>query len=153
MLENREAVDRNSLLVQQLRDIGHIMRSAAEGRGSQKRILMIVQREGTITQRALTERLRIQYGSASEVLGKLESAGLICRTPNEADRRTTDITLTHAGESAAEEARKERKARQAQMFDCLSDEEKDALTALLEKVNAAWEQQYGKPSPRPRKSR
>ena len=47
-----------------------------------------------MTQKALTARLGVQPGSASEVLNKLEQAGLILRTPSETDHRTTDIHLT-----------------------------------------------------------
>ena len=80
------------------------MQHISEGKGSQKRILMILKENPGITQRELTRHLGIQPGSASEVLGKLESAGLIRRTPSEIDRRTTDITLTEAGAALGREA-------------------------------------------------
>lgn len=135
--------DIHAQLVRYLRDIGHMLRGASEGRGSQKRILMIVQKAGRITQSELTERLHIQPGSASEVIGKLEAAGLILRTPNENDKRTTNITLTQAGETAARQAAQEQKERHAHMFVCLSEEEKAQLASLLQKVDAAWAQEYG----------
>ena len=46
-----------------------------EGRGGQNRVLTILKEEGEMTQRALTERLGIQPGSASEIIGKLEKGG------------------------------------------------------------------------------
>ena len=95
-----------------------------------------------MTQRELTSRLRIQPGSASEVLGKLEAAGLITRAQSESDKRTTDVTLTPAGRETAKEAAAQRAARNAQMFSCLSEAEKAALLALLERVNAAWDELY-----------
>lgn len=134
--------DRNDRLIINLRDLSHIMRSLYEGKASQKRILMILNRTGKITQRDLTERLEIQPGSASEILSKLENAGLILRTQNEADRRTADVCLTDAGRELAAEALAQRQKRHEEMFSCLSDEERQELLSLLEKVCADWKTRY-----------
>lgn len=136
------ATDMNDKLLINLRDLGHIMRLLYEGKASQKRILMILNESGTITQRDLTERLGIQPGSASEILSKLEHAGLIIRTQNEADRRMTDIRLTDAGKELATEALVQRKKRHEEMFSCLSEEEKQELLSLLEKVSVDWRKRY-----------
>lgn len=129
-------------LIINLRDINHVMRSLYEGRGSQKRILIVLQETGTITQRELTERLGIQPGSASEVIAKLEDAGNILRIPSESDRRTMDIALTEQGRSLAEILLTQREKRHEEMFSCLSEEEKNALLGLLEKINEDWETRY-----------
>lgn len=137
------AADINNKLIINLRDMSHIMRSLYEGRGSQKRILIILEETGSrITQRELTERLGIQPGSASEVIAKLESADAIKRTPSETDRRTVDIELTDTGKLLASEAREQRANRHEEMFSCLTDDEKSKLLSLLEKVNADWEERY-----------
>lgn len=142
-MKNRyEYLDMNNKLIWNFRDIAHTMRHISEGKGSQKRVLMILLETGGITQRELTQRLGVQPGSASEVIGKLEAAGFLIRSPSETDRRTADISLTEAGRSAAEEAYTQRKVRHQQMFSCLSDGEKETLLDLLEKVNFAWDQQY-----------
>lgn len=101
--------------------------------GSQKRILIILKEAGPLTQKELTERLGVQPGSASEILSKLENAGLIIRTQNEIDRRTTDIQLTDAGTELALEAAELRQQRHEEMFSCLTLEEKATLLSLLEK--------------------
>ncbi|MBQ7777523.1 MAG: MarR family transcriptional regulator [Oscillibacter sp.] len=142
MKDRYETLDKNHKLVWNLRDIGHTMRHISEGRGSQKRILMFLREFGEITQRELTERLGIQPGSASEVIGKLETAGFLVRTPSYTDRRTTNIALTEEGKTAAEEAALQREERHQQMFSCLSGEEQDTLLSLLEKLNADWETKY-----------
>lgn len=129
-------------LILNLRDLGHVIRFLYEGKGSQKRILIILYEAGGMTQRELTERLGIQPGSASEVIGKLESAGLILRKPSENDRRTVDIRLTPSGEIKAREASMQRRKRHQEMFSCLSEEEKDMLLRLAEKLNADWESRY-----------
>ena len=52
------------------------------------------------------------------------------------------MRLTEAGEAAAKEAYAQRMARNAQMFAFLSEQEKAALLALLERVNEAWDTLY-----------
>ncbi len=134
--------DQYDELIIGLRDISHTMRFLYEGRGSQKRILIVLLEAGTITQRELTARLGIKPGSASEVLAKLEDAGLISRTRSENDRRTVNVELTEAGRSAAVEAAKQRQSRHMNMFACLSDDEKNTLLHLLEKINKDWDHRY-----------
>lgn len=139
---NYKEMDMDNKLIMNLRDLGHMIRFLFEGKGSQKRILIILNETGKMTQRELTERIGVQPGSASEVIGKLESAGLIRRTPSEADRRTTDIQLTEAGKARAEEAAAQRKKRHQEMFSCLSEEEKETMLTLIEKLNADWDSRY-----------
>ena len=134
--------DINGRLIINFRDISHTMRFLYEGKGSQKRILIVLLETGKITQRALTERLGIQPGSASEVIAKLENAGLIRRTVSEEDRRTADISLTEEGKKQAAEAAEQRNRRHEQMFSSLSEDEKVQLLTLLEKINLDWKRCY-----------
>lgn len=137
------ASDINRKLIINLRDLSHTMRCLYEGRGSQRRILIVLCESGCrMTQRELTMRLGIQPGSASEIIAKLESAGYVRRTPNRADRRTADIELTDAGRKAAEEALGQREKRHEEMFSCLTDEDKKSLLSLLEQLNSDWEERY-----------
>lgn len=139
---NYKDMDIDNKLIMNLRDLGHMLRFLFEGKGSQKRILIILNETGEITQRELTEKIGIQPGSASEVIGKLENAGLIRRSPSETDRRTTNVQLTEEGRLQAEEAVGQRKTRHQEMFSCLSEEEKNTLLALIEKLNAEWDYRY-----------
>lgn len=129
-------------LIMNLRDISHVMRFLYEGKASQKRILIILDESETVTQRELTERLGIKPGSASEILSKLENAGLIIRTQNKEDHRTMDICLTDDGRNLAAEALAQRKKRHEEMFSCLSEEEKQNLQTLLERVCSDWRIRY-----------
>lgn len=138
------SADINEKLIINLRDIGHMMRMQYEGKASQKRILIILRESGTLTQKELTERLGIQPGSASEILSKLESAGLIVRIQNETDRRTTNIMLTDYGNELASAAVEQRQKRHEEMFSCLTSEEKETLLSLLEKVRTDWESRFAK---------
>lgn len=142
MNESYPSLDQNNKLIWNFRDIGQTMRRIYEGRGSQKRVLILLREHPGMTQKELTARLGVQPGSASEVLAKLEQGGLLCRTPSETDRRTAVLRLTPAGELQAQEAARRRKARHEEMFAVLTAEEKDTLLALLEKVNAHWDATY-----------
>lgn len=138
-----QAADINEKIILHLRDLSHIMRCLYEGRGSQKRVLMVLyDLGGSTTQRELTECLGIRPGSASEVFAKLEHAGHIQRTVNAQDRRTAVVALTDTGKLLAEEAKRQRNLRHETMFSCLSDSEKEELLALLEKVGSDWEYRY-----------
>lgn len=141
-LKHYREADIPQKLIINLRDINHVMRSLYEGKGSQKHILIILDEIGTITQRELTERLGIQPGSASEVIAKLEDAGNIVRVPSESDRRTMDIALTEQGRILAETLLAQREKRHEEMFSCLSEEEKNSLLRLLEKINEDWKTRY-----------
>lgn len=129
-------------LLHNLRNAGHMIRNLSEGRASQKRILVLLNKSGVVTQRALTKTLHVQSASSSEILTKMEEAGLILRTPNEEDRRTMDISLTEAGRNEAEAAAKEIAALRKEMFTCLNEEEKTILLSLLEKLNGEWDIRY-----------
>ncbi|MBQ8093658.1 MAG: MarR family transcriptional regulator [Clostridia bacterium] len=145
MREQYPEMDLNKRIIWNFWDISHTMRRISEGKGSQKRILILLLEEGkALTQKELTDRLEVQPGSVSEVLGKLENAGLIIRTPNAEDRRTIDICLTADGEKAAKEAYQRRCERHTQMFTALTDTEKETLLGLLEKINLDWAGKYKK---------
>lgn len=138
-----QSADMNDRLVMSLRDVSHLMHKQYEGKASQKRILIILHESGTLTQRELTERMGIRPGSASEILSKLESAGLIVRSANETDRRNVDVRLTDEGARQALDAVGQRQRRHQEMFSCLSEEEQQTLLSLLEKVHKDWEGRFG----------
>ncbi|MBO6060581.1 MAG: MarR family transcriptional regulator [Clostridia bacterium] len=132
----------NDKLMIGFRGVGRAMRSGFEANVGQKRILMMLAEQGELTQRELTERLGIRPGSASEILAKLENAGLIARTQNEEDRRKVDVSLTESGAALAAESAEKRSGLSEEMFSCLSDGEKETLLSLLEKLRADWAERY-----------
>lgn len=139
-----DAAGTDDRLIMNLRDLSHILHFLYEGKGSQKRTLIVLaEAGGRITQRELTERLGIRPGSASEVIAKLESAGFVARTPSAADRRTAEVVLTPEGAAEAAAAKRQRQSRHQEMFACLTEAEKSELLALLEKLNGHWQSRYG----------
>ncbi|MCD8218033.1 MAG: MarR family transcriptional regulator [Clostridiales bacterium] len=138
-MERYENADTNDRIVINLRELGHKIRFQFAGKGSQERVLEILKERGDITQRELTERLGIKPGSSSELVAKLEHAGMIRRSPNEKDRRMMNLSLTEAGMKQAMKVDGLREKRQEEMFSMLTSEEKEILLELLEKVNHGWE--------------
>lgn len=55
--EQYKHLDQNNKLIWNFRDIGHTMRQIAEGRTSQKRILILLRETAGMTQKELTARL------------------------------------------------------------------------------------------------
>ena len=62
MNEQYGSLDQNNKLIWNLRDIGHTMRQIFDGRGSQKRILILLRETAGMTQKELTSRLGVQPG-------------------------------------------------------------------------------------------
>lgn len=129
-------------LLVMLSKLSRLSRSAFDGKTSQNRILHLLLDEAAMTQRELTEHLGIQPGSASEVMKKLENAGLISRTVSESDRRAVDVCLTADGVAKAEEYMQQRTQRINEMFSCLSADEQQLLLSFLERLGENWSQRY-----------
>ena len=133
-----ESLDTDGKLFALIQALGHAGRFRFDERGGQNRVLHILPAEGSMTQRALTERLGIQPGSASELVGKLERAGLISRTPSALDRRTADVSLTPAGLAQREQRAAWEQQERTGLFGALSEQEKQTLLTLLERLHADW---------------
>lgn len=137
-----EITDKNERIIHNIRDISRTMLELYEGKSSQKRVLILIREMGEITQRELTLRMGIKPASVSELLTKLENNGMIVRRPSKADRRMLILSLTNTGEAVAIHYGEQREKRHDEMFRCLSDGEQDTLIALLEKINADWNEKY-----------
>ena len=102
---------------------------------SRERLLVLIgQQEGGIRQKDLLEKVHIGAPAMSELVGKLEDDGYIVRTVDPEDRRATLLSLTEKGQARAAEVEDERAEQFKAAFASLSDEEKEALAAILDKL-------------------
>ena len=101
--------------------------------GSRYRILALLHERGKIGQQEMQSLLGIKPGSLSELLAKLEKKGLIQRKKNDVDKRNRDIVLTVAGQAWLRDHTNSGQNAQP-VFEALSAEEKDQLSALLDKL-------------------
>ena len=118
---------------------GHFLHLHAGGRSGQQHILVKLHKSGGhMTHRDLQEAAGISSASISEVLSKLECAGLITRTRSDEDRRQLDIALTQGGTTRAEELIERRREFERQCLTCLSEQEQEQLVTLLDRLAEHW---------------
>lgn len=100
----------------------------------QGRIMALLSEQDGLSQRELAELLHIRPSSLSELLDKLESAGMIQRMQNLADKRISHIFLTDLGKSTAATLKDSRQEKHDQLMSALSDDEQSMLSQLLDKL-------------------
>lgn len=106
------------------------------GRGmSRERLLTIISEyPDGIRQKDLAEAAGINASSASEVVSRLEDDGYLVRVIDESDKRATLLKLTEMGAVRAEEIRSERDSFLDDLFGRLTEDEKQTLSDLLDKL-------------------
>ena len=90
--------------------------------------------EGGVRQKDIGTEIGINPSSLSEQINRLEADRYIERTANPEDRRSTLISLTEKGRARAYEVQDERQSTAAELFANLTEEEKDTLLELLNKL-------------------
>lgn len=99
-------------------------------------VLLYFSRKGALPMRVMGERLQLHPTSVTNIVDRLESDGLVRRTPHPTDRRTTLVEITDAGLQRRESAT-------AAVVDVnlglkgLTDRQTEQLTGLLAKVRRA----------------
>jgi DNA-binding MarR family transcriptional regulator len=97
--------------------------------------LATVERCGPLTPSELAGLERVARPTVTRVLTRLEEAGLISRTPDPVDRRSTLVTVTPAGAALLDEARTRKDAFLSERLDGLSPADRATLAraaAILE---------------------
>lgn len=104
----------------------------------QGRVLALLKIQPEISTGDLSYLLGIRQQSLSELLGKLEKAGYITRTPLENDRRVMMVKLTEKGKAAQQEP-----PEFSGLFDCLTPEEQETLNSYLDRIISKAEAELG----------
>lgn len=136
MAEHLQERIENGSLTELMEMCGHLLHHRPEvmsARG-QQRILMILVEQECLSQRQLQEMLRIQPGSMSEILTKLERKGLLMRERGE-DRRGNLLRITEAGRRAVAEVAP---AQDENLFSSLTAEQQKQLKSLLQPLLKDW---------------
>ena len=94
--------------------------------------MLVLWEEGSVTVKALGERLLLDFGTLTPLLKKLEAKGLVARRRSKEDERNLIVTITDSGEQLKEQA----KSIPAAMARCvnLEPEEAQQLYRLLYKM-------------------
>ncbi|MFD9706274.1 MarR family transcriptional regulator [Lentzea sp. NPDC059081] len=99
-------------------------------------VLLYFSRKGALPMRVMGERLQLHPTSVTNIVDRLETDGLVRRTPHPTDRRTTLVEITDAGLQRRESAT-------AAVMEVnlglkgLTDRQTEQLTDLLAKVRRA----------------
>jgi DNA-binding MarR family transcriptional regulator len=99
--------------------------------------LSTIERHGPLTPSELATRERIQRPTVTRVVARLEEAGLIARTADIYDRRSSLLAVTDAGRALLEEQRTRKTAFLASRLEGLTPDERDTLERaadILERV-------------------
>lgn len=120
-----------------LRTCGHYLYHRFGKNMGQGRILAILSERESMTQKELQEMLRIQPGSATEILTKLEEKGMLRRKKDQEDKRRCIIELTEEGREAYN-SRKQQEEERSQLFTSLDETEQEELKKLLGKLLESW---------------
>lgn len=99
----------------------------------QGRIMSLLKLQPEISQKELGYLLDMSKQGLAELLGKLEQAGYIVRTPSLEDGRVMMIRLTEQGRKAAEEMDQKNSGSDT-VFGCLTAEEQEILCGYLQRV-------------------
>ncbi|MCD7864248.1 MAG: winged helix DNA-binding protein [Lachnospiraceae bacterium] len=140
---------RNHELMILLQQCGHFLYHRRNGGGGQRRILILLGRwekehgrEEGMSQQELQRQLGIRSGSISEILGKMEAKGLLKKARLSSDKRKICIFLTEEGRDRLESKRAENLRTEAALFQRLTEEERQELRYLLEKLLNAWKTDF-----------
>jgi DNA-binding MarR family transcriptional regulator len=99
--------------------------------------LATVERHGPLTPSELAQRERVQRPTATRLIGRLEGQGLVLRTADPHDGRSSLITASSAGRALLREGRTRKDAYLAQRLRTLSAEDRavlDRAAVLLERL-------------------
>ncbi len=101
-----------------------------------ERILQVILEGGEdgMRQKDILEEVHVNPSSLSELINKLESDRYIERKADPEDKRATRIFLSEKGKARAYEVIDAHREACAKMFASLSEEEKNQLLVLLDKI-------------------
>jgi DNA-binding MarR family transcriptional regulator len=94
--------------------------------------LATIERHGPLTPSELATRERVQRPTATRMLARLEESGLVARTPDPQDRRSSLLAITADGRTLMEAMRNRKTAFLAARLEALSPEERATLARAAE---------------------
>jgi DNA-binding MarR family transcriptional regulator len=104
---------------------------------SQTAALAVIEREGPLTPSEIAARERIQRPSVTRLLARLAESGLVERTSDPADRRSSLVTITPLGSALLAAARIRKDEFLSVRLDALGADDRATLeraAALLERM-------------------
>ena len=94
-------------------------------------VLLLLDRDGSSTQRDLIRETGSDKAGMVRTVEDLERLGYLSRSRSTRDRRVSDLTLTDAGQTAFDTARRLAGSAVRELFDSFAPDELDVLEDLL----------------------
>lgn len=137
--------DLYSLLHEVSISMGRGPRQGLATRPGQNKVLKVLnkQPDGTMMQQELLKKLGIRAASLSELLRKLEKEGYISRARGIHGGNEIEVAITEQGRISAIECELSERERDTELFGCLTEEERDVLKSLLNKLLGTWHDAAG----------
>ncbi|NLZ69211.1 MAG: winged helix-turn-helix transcriptional regulator [Spirochaetales bacterium] len=134
-----DEVSTNLKLMRLLRRLGVVIMNKATPFKGQGRILGLLRNRGcAITQRELLDITEMKSSSLSEIVKKLEENGYINKEVDKSDKRNMILSLTDKGLEESYRMRSISSSIADNAFECLTEEEKESLIPVLEKLKEFW---------------
>ena len=115
------------------------MKSITKGQG---RLIILLKRKDGFSTKELSEILNISVTSLNETLNKLEQQNLIRKVPSPKDKRVLLVELTEEGR-----ALEFKNHEDIDIFDTLSEDEKENLNEYLNRLTVALHKKFKKENP------
>jgi len=97
-------------------------------------LVLLSEHEEGMSQRQLSEQMRISPSTLSAMLDRLESDGYLTRSSHRGDKRVKLLTLTEMGTKRAEEVHQQCTVMRESLYRNLTDDDKNELIRLLNKI-------------------
>ncbi|MGE5592651.1 MAG: MarR family winged helix-turn-helix transcriptional regulator [Betaproteobacteria bacterium] len=91
--------------------------------------------KGELTMGELSERLGVSCSTVTDLVDRMERAGLAERVRDEADRRVVRVRITRGGETVLSRVRERRRRYLGRVLASMTEEEQSMLRDLLARVH------------------
>jgi len=108
--------------------------------GPQYAVLRILQRHGDSTMSEISDELLVTAGNVTGLVDRLVHEGLVRRIAGRRDRRVVRTQLTDSGRALAEQASQKYHSLLTSLFSEFSNEEKETLTRLFDRLQTKLEE-------------
>ena len=129
----------NEILDRRIKKQNPEMKSITKGQG---RLILLLKRKDGFSTKELSEILNISVTSLNETLNKLEQQNLIRKVPSPKDKRVLLVELTEEGR-----ALEFKNHEDTDIFDTLSEEEKENLNEYLNRLTVALHKKFKEENP------
>lgn len=103
---------------------------------AQHRLLMEISHSPNVSQNDIARAMDVSAATVAVSLKKLEKGGYIHKEMDEGDNRLNKITITEKGNRVVAQSRQIIESTDRKIFEGFTEEDKSALSVLLQRLNA-----------------